>query len=270
MLTFQDEAEMRKHGFVIDPCDPSKAVPIGQLTDRQQAGTFIETTERHLERNSGRGASRPANDETSQLWKNSEPDESWDLGRLANFIRRCLRRTAEDTWWIGRALALARKQLTDERKWLRWLAKLGIGKSSAYRFCTLSRGYTLEQIQARPGVAVDRLLKELKSDEAVGGKKKKTTAGNSTNHSTAKTAARKSADTDSAEENGQEISVENSEEPADREEEQLPITDAEYEAMRNFVQVCGGWTRAEYVLSEYRQEAPSEEDDQAGAEVNNE
>ena len=31
MLRFRDEVELRKHGLAIDPSDPSRAVPIGQL-----------------------------------------------------------------------------------------------------------------------------------------------------------------------------------------------------------------------------------------------
>jgi hypothetical protein len=42
MLKFHDEAEMRKVGIVIDPCDSGTAVPIGQLADRQQAKTPAE------------------------------------------------------------------------------------------------------------------------------------------------------------------------------------------------------------------------------------
>jgi hypothetical protein len=41
-LKFKDEEAMRKAGIVIDPNDPSKAIPIGQLADRQQDATVVD------------------------------------------------------------------------------------------------------------------------------------------------------------------------------------------------------------------------------------
>ena len=42
MLKFRDEAELGKVGIVIDPSDPSTALSIGQLTNREQAKTSAE------------------------------------------------------------------------------------------------------------------------------------------------------------------------------------------------------------------------------------
>jgi hypothetical protein len=143
-----------------------------------------DTAERHLEQGSLQGSAEladdgstgakdenadaampnPANQGSSQFGNNCDPTETWDLNRLAEYIRGCLRRTAEDAWWIGQALELAHPQPADNREWLRWLKDIGISKTSAYRFCDLFRGYTLEEIQTRPGVAVDRLLNELQPD----------------------------------------------------------------------------------------------------------
>ena len=279
MVRFRDEAEMRKHGLVIDPCDPTRVVPAGHLShvdgvrenrgqgDENSASTEAasltigslvgENQQRHLVRpgagNSSAdvGASRPANHERFPFGNNCEPNETWNLDRLAAFVRRRLRRTAKDAWLIGKALDLAHKQLTEEREWLRWLKKIGMAKSSAYRFLDLSRGYTLEDIQARPRAAVDRLLDELQPDQAAGGKKEKTAASNNKKHATAETAARKTAGTSSEEENREE----NSEGHAGREEQQQPpIEPHEFEALQIFVLAVGGWTRAVYVLSEGRQQ----------------
>jgi hypothetical protein len=218
-----------------------------------------ENQQRHLVRpgegnsSADGGESMPANHETFPFGNNVEPNETWNLDRLAAFVHRRLRRTAKDARLIGKALNLAHKQLTEEREWLRWLQKARVSKSAAYRYCKLSTGYTLEEIQACPRAAVDRLLGKLKADDqAAGGKKEKTTASNNKKHATAETAARKSAGTSSAEENGEE----NSEGHADREEQQQqPITADECEALRIFVLAVGGWARAEYVLRECRQQA---------------
>jgi hypothetical protein len=104
-------------------------------------------------------------EETSQNGNNREPDESWELPQLAAFINRRLRRTDEDNWWIGKAVDLAHKKHTEERDWLRWLAATGLSKSSAYRYRDLYKGYTLEEIRARGGVGLVKLLEELRPAE---------------------------------------------------------------------------------------------------------
>jgi len=57
MLRFHDEAEMRKVGIVIDPCDSGTALPIGQLADRQQANTPAED----VPVDAGHGQGEPTN-----------------------------------------------------------------------------------------------------------------------------------------------------------------------------------------------------------------
>ena len=228
-----------------------------QSKQTDQNGDTGATTisSRHLEHDSVQGLAELAEGDTtageggpesSQVGNNSDPDTSWPLDRLEAFIRARLRHTAADAWQIGNALDIAHKQLVEDRKWLRWLQDIGISKSSAHRFRELFNSYSLEEIHARPGIAVCRWLDDPKADDhTAGGKKEKTAAV------AAKRAPAETGGTSSEEEIGEE----DSEGHAGREEEQQPpMTDAEYAALNSFVEVCGGWTRAEYVLREGRQQ----------------
>ena len=107
ILSHIDKAPTEGHDHGDENSVSTEAVPsAAELTiDVPVDGHAIplsETTERHLGHGSLQGlaelaedgasvgeggASSPANDETSKLWNNSEPEESWDLGRLAKFIR---------------------------------------------------------------------------------------------------------------------------------------------------------------------------------------
>ena len=95
------------------------------------------------------------------------PDESWEIPALASFIACRLRRTGEDAWWIGRALALANRKQINNRSWLKWLKEIGLSKSSAYRYIDLSTSYTLDDIKTQPGVGVCKLLDALRSQDDV-------------------------------------------------------------------------------------------------------
>jgi hypothetical protein len=189
-----------------DPIDQNRKRPVARHRPKkspecQESGGSVdvdgraiphsETTERHMEHGSLQGlaelaevsstaakdedadgeASMPVNHETFPFGNNVEPNETWNLDRLAAFVHRRLRRTAKDAWLIGKALNLAHKQLTEEREWLHWLQKARVSKSAAYRYCKLSTGYTLEEIQACPRAAVDRLLGKLKADDQAAGEK---------------------------------------------------------------------------------------------------
>jgi hypothetical protein len=103
--------------------------------------------------------------ESSQFGTNEDkPNKNWSLPRLAQFILGTLRRTTVDAWWIGQALHIAHERHKENRDWLSWLTKIGISKSTAYRYLDLFDGYSLQDIEERPGVGVCELLDELKDD----------------------------------------------------------------------------------------------------------
>jgi hypothetical protein len=83
MLKVRDEMELQKIGFGIDPTDPTRALPIGQLSDRTQDVTVAE------------GLPHDAV---------HEPDVSGRNGMSASFVRETLPRTVADipAWSVQR------------------------------------------------------------------------------------------------------------------------------------------------------------------------
>jgi hypothetical protein len=232
---------------------------------------------------------------------NDEPDESWALPELAQFITRRLCRTLEDTWWIGKALAIANKRHTENRDWLRWLKAIGISKSSAYRYMDLCDGYTLDEIKARPGASVSRLLDELHDTADVDDEEEDNDACDEDGEERYEDSDEDAdedhscdddgdGDADEEDEDGDEDSAENgqAEDHDDDEgaeekqpptlngvpteshneapalpEVQPPITHDEFAALEAFVQAVGGWSRAGYVLREGHRQAEDMKDDVA-------
>lgn len=75
------------------------------------------------------------------------PDESWDLDRLAEFCKATLRRTATDAFRLGKALSLSRDKQKEDRNWLTWLKGIPMPKSTAYRYMDLAAKFTPTQIK---------------------------------------------------------------------------------------------------------------------------
>jgi len=89
------------------------------------------------------------------------PGEDWSLDDLARFCGLALRRSAEDIWKIGRALAIAQAKHKAGDGWLRWLAgNIAMSKSSAYRHIKVAEKFSLEQVRASSPKRIRRLLDE--------------------------------------------------------------------------------------------------------------
>jgi len=93
------------------------------------------------------------------------PGEDWSLDDLARFCGLALRRSAEDIWKIGRALAIAREKHKAGDGWLRWLAgNIAMSRSSAYRHIEVAEKFSLEQVRALTLRQIRRLLDEARRD----------------------------------------------------------------------------------------------------------
>src|SRR5205814_484456 len=88
----------------------------------------------------------------------TNPDASWSLDRLSQFVQKTMRRLAVDAWQIGKALAIARDKLKVARGYDAWVKERGLSKMTAHRYVKLAEAFSLEEIRGKPLVQVYRQL----------------------------------------------------------------------------------------------------------------
>src|SRR5271170_708429 len=77
------------------------------------------------------------------------PKEKWSLKRLGDFCVARRSRLAEDAWWIGKAILLA-KAKTKHGEFGEWKQKHGFSDAIASRYMRLAQKHeTPEQIEGR-------------------------------------------------------------------------------------------------------------------------
>lgn len=78
-----------------------------------------------------------------------QPQDSWTLDRLADFVRRGLRLKAVEGWWIGRALLIAETKLKEKKAFDAWVAKeIGVGRTTAWRYRKIADAFTHDEMQS--------------------------------------------------------------------------------------------------------------------------
>jgi hypothetical protein len=97
-----------------------------------------------------------------------KPNAKWSLEQLADYIKSALKRSAEDAWRIGEALAVAHKKHKEKRDWLRWLREeTGLKRMTAYRYLDLHTFFKLKEVEAKPLTALYRFIEGKRREERV-------------------------------------------------------------------------------------------------------
>ena len=111
--------------------------------------------------------------------KRNEPDVTWTLQQLEQFIHTTLMRTSRDAWVTGKALKLARRKVKEEKAitWTTWKRTHGYSDTTCSRYIRLFEFYETADALAGMGVieACERagILARGKPDKSAGDKQAK-------------------------------------------------------------------------------------------------